>query len=180
MRSSGGLSQGDAPQRSVPDEADLQLRAHRIEDGLIAEHCESVDWVRAYQSFGLLPADVKDGSLDQADRDVRDRSTRRWTRNTALLVLRLATGVLFVGHRLQKLVPPKYSPPLLRALRSFRPRPTDSTVWACVRRSRPQSLPGRLSWSAAFHRGRTADPDRDGSRRRRQGRGLERQGASRE
>jgi predicted ester cyclase len=32
----------------------------RIEDGLIAEHWESVDWVRAYQSFGLLPDDVKD------------------------------------------------------------------------------------------------------------------------
>ena len=32
----------------------------RIEDGLIAEHWESVDWVRGYQSFGLLPDDVKD------------------------------------------------------------------------------------------------------------------------
>ena len=27
----------------------------RIEDGLVAEHWESVDWVRAYQSFRLLP-----------------------------------------------------------------------------------------------------------------------------
>jgi predicted ester cyclase len=32
----------------------------RIEDGLIAEHWESVDWVRVYQSFGLLPDDVRD------------------------------------------------------------------------------------------------------------------------
>src|SRR5580693_4430347 len=32
----------------------------RIEDGLIAEHWESVDWVRAYQSFGLLPDDIRD------------------------------------------------------------------------------------------------------------------------
>ncbi len=35
--------------------------------------------------------------------------------STALLVLRLVTGVLFVGHGLQKLVPAKYSPPLLHA-----------------------------------------------------------------
>ncbi len=33
----------------------------RIEDGLVAEHWESVDWVRAYQSFGLLSDEVKDG-----------------------------------------------------------------------------------------------------------------------
>ena len=32
----------------------------RIEDGLIAEHWESVDWVRAYQSFGLLPHGITD------------------------------------------------------------------------------------------------------------------------
>jgi predicted SnoaL-like aldol condensation-catalyzing enzyme len=32
----------------------------RIEDGLIAEHWESVDWVRGYQSFGLLPDAVRD------------------------------------------------------------------------------------------------------------------------
>jgi predicted ester cyclase len=32
----------------------------RIEDGLIAEHWESVDWVRVYQSFGLLPDQVQD------------------------------------------------------------------------------------------------------------------------
>jgi hypothetical protein len=33
----------------------------RIDDGLIAEHWESVDWVRVYQSFGLLSDEVKDG-----------------------------------------------------------------------------------------------------------------------
>jgi predicted SnoaL-like aldol condensation-catalyzing enzyme len=32
----------------------------RIEDGLVAEHWESVDWVRAYQSFGLLTDEVND------------------------------------------------------------------------------------------------------------------------
>ena len=32
----------------------------RIEDGLVAEHWESVDWVRAYQSFGLLSDEVND------------------------------------------------------------------------------------------------------------------------
>ena len=32
----------------------------RIEDGLIAEHWESVDWIRAYQAFGLLSDDVTD------------------------------------------------------------------------------------------------------------------------
>ena len=32
----------------------------RIEDGLVAEHWESVDWVRAYQSFGLLSDEVRE------------------------------------------------------------------------------------------------------------------------
>ena len=32
----------------------------RIEDGLIAEHWESVDWVGAYQSVGLLSDDIKE------------------------------------------------------------------------------------------------------------------------
>lgn len=32
----------------------------RIEDGLIEEHWESVDWIRVYQSFGLLSDDVED------------------------------------------------------------------------------------------------------------------------
>jgi predicted ester cyclase len=32
----------------------------RVDDGLIAEHWESVDWVGAFQSFGLLPGDVRE------------------------------------------------------------------------------------------------------------------------
>jgi putative oxidoreductase len=35
--------------------------------------------------------------------------------NTALLVLRLVPGLLLMGHGLQKLVPPEYSPPLLHS-----------------------------------------------------------------
>ena len=35
--------------------------------------------------------------------------------NTALLVLRIIPGLLLMGHGLQKLVPPGYSPPLLHA-----------------------------------------------------------------
>jgi predicted SnoaL-like aldol condensation-catalyzing enzyme len=32
----------------------------RIEDGVVAEHWESVDWVGAYQSLGLLSEEVDD------------------------------------------------------------------------------------------------------------------------
>jgi predicted ester cyclase len=32
----------------------------RIQDGLIAEHWETVDWIRVYQSFGLLSDEVQD------------------------------------------------------------------------------------------------------------------------
>ena len=40
---------------------DNDVRARfRFRDGLIAEHWESVDWVRAYQSFGLLSDEVGD------------------------------------------------------------------------------------------------------------------------
>ena len=35
--------------------------------------------------------------------------------NTALLVLRVVPGVLLIGHGLQKLVPARFSPPLLHA-----------------------------------------------------------------
>src|SRR4051794_40802293 len=40
---------------------------------------------------------------------------RRSPMNTALLVLRIVSGLLLMGHGLQKLVPPGYSPPLLHA-----------------------------------------------------------------
>jgi hypothetical protein len=36
--------------------------------------------------------------------------------NTALLVLRVVPGVLLIGHGLQKLVAPRFSPPLLHAM----------------------------------------------------------------
>jgi predicted ester cyclase len=36
------------------------LEFFRIEDGAIEEHWESVDWVSAYQSFGLLNEEVND------------------------------------------------------------------------------------------------------------------------
>jgi uncharacterized membrane protein YphA (DoxX/SURF4 family) len=36
--------------------------------------------------------------------------------STALLVLRVVPGILLIGHGLQKLVPPRYSPPLLHAM----------------------------------------------------------------
>jgi NAD(P)-dependent dehydrogenase (short-subunit alcohol dehydrogenase family) len=32
----------------------------RVEDGLAAQHWDTVDYVRLYQSFGLLPDDVND------------------------------------------------------------------------------------------------------------------------
>src|SRR4051794_26860391 len=41
---------------------------------------------------------------------------RRSPMNTALLVLRIIPGLLLIGHGLQKLVPPGYSPPLLHAV----------------------------------------------------------------
>src|SRR4051794_21030473 len=40
---------------------------------------------------------------------------RRSPMNPALLVLRIVSGLLLMGHGLQKLVPPGYSPPLLHA-----------------------------------------------------------------
>jgi len=33
----------------------------RIDDGLIAEHWETVDWIRVYQSFGSLSDAIIDG-----------------------------------------------------------------------------------------------------------------------
>ena len=43
----------------------------RIEDGLIAEHWESVDWVGAYQSFGLLPEQINDAGTAQERKESR-------------------------------------------------------------------------------------------------------------
>ena len=40
----------------------------RIEDGVIAEHWESVGSVRAYQSFGLLSDEVGDGYARYSER----------------------------------------------------------------------------------------------------------------
>src|SRR4051812_7133466 len=51
------------------------------------------------------------GSTIEAQ-DIRDR---RSPMNTALLVLRIIPGLLLMGHGLQKIVPPGYSPPLLHA-----------------------------------------------------------------
>ncbi len=51
------------------------------------------------------------GSTIEAQ-EIRDR---RSPMNTALLVLRIIPGLLLMGHGLQKLVPPAYSPPLLHA-----------------------------------------------------------------
>jgi predicted SnoaL-like aldol condensation-catalyzing enzyme len=50
----GTISQSDR-------QADFtSLDFFRIEEGLIAEHWETVDWIRVYQSFGLLSDEVKD------------------------------------------------------------------------------------------------------------------------
>jgi predicted SnoaL-like aldol condensation-catalyzing enzyme len=51
---------GTITQRGRPVDF-TSLDFFRIEDGLIAEHWETVDWVRVYQSFGLLSDGVKDG-----------------------------------------------------------------------------------------------------------------------
>src|SRR5918994_2643004 len=47
--------------------------------------------------------------------EAQDTRDRRSPMNTALLVLRIVPGLLLMGHGLQKLVPPGYSPPLLHA-----------------------------------------------------------------
>src|SRR3954447_15156206 len=47
--------------------------------------------------------------------EAQETRDRRSPMNTALLVLRIIPGLLLMGHGLQKLVPPGYSPPLLHA-----------------------------------------------------------------
>src|SRR3954470_6465661 len=51
-------------------------------------------------------------AVDDRSPSYRDR---RSPMNTALLVLRIIPGLLLMGHGLQKIVPPGYSPPLLHA-----------------------------------------------------------------
>src|SRR4051794_39740040 len=73
------------------------------------------------QSSSSTPA--ADRSIGRVVVSTRRRSTieaqetrdRRSPMNTALLVLRIIPGLLVMGHGLQKLVPPGYSPPLLHA-----------------------------------------------------------------
>src|SRR4051794_40210279 len=73
------------------------------------------------QSSSSTPA--ADRSIGRVVVSTRRRSTieaqetrdRRSPMNTALLVLRIIPGLLLMGHGLQKLVPPGYSPPLLHA-----------------------------------------------------------------
>jgi len=47
--------------------------------------------------------------------EAQETRDRRSPMNTALLVLRIIPGLLLLGHGLQKLVSPSYSPPLLHA-----------------------------------------------------------------
>src|SRR4051812_33261224 len=47
--------------------------------------------------------------------EAQETRDRRSPMNTALLVLRIIPGLLLMGHGLQKLLPPGYSPPLLHA-----------------------------------------------------------------
>ena len=57
----GSLSVWDGTLTGSGDPVDfMTLDFFRIENGVIAEHWESVDWVPAYQSFGLLAKDVHD------------------------------------------------------------------------------------------------------------------------
>src|SRR3954463_956628 len=74
------------------------------------------------QSSSSTPA--ADRSIGRVVVSTRRRSTieaqetrdRRSPVNTALLVLRIIPGLLLMGHGLQKLVPPGYSPPVLHAV----------------------------------------------------------------
>src|SRR3954453_13468889 len=76
------------------------------------------------QSSSSTPA--ADRSIGRVVVSTRRRSTieaqetrdRRSPVNTALLVLRIIPGLLLMGHGLQKLVPPGYSPPRLARGRS--------------------------------------------------------------
>lgn len=55
------LSVGDGTIAGSGRAADFTtLDFFRIDDGLIVEHWESVDWARSYQAFGLLSDDTQD------------------------------------------------------------------------------------------------------------------------
>jgi len=62
---------GTAPSPRAADQSDFASDGHfRIEDGLAAEHWDTVDYVRLYQSFGLPPRRHQTMSSDEIDPNV--------------------------------------------------------------------------------------------------------------
>jgi putative oxidoreductase len=87
------------------------------------EELEDVEHVR--ETRGAVCSLLCTRDMTGASLRVRSDATRSPTQtqevavNTALLILRLVPGLLFIGHGLQKLVPPRYAP---RALQAIGPR----------------------------------------------------------